>query len=160
MTPPVTRERAHEPTNENAATKIRAPQWTRNVVACPDVRPTSLAKMPVISMPTMPPTPWHGNTSSVSSSVDLLFFQCTIRFDTTLAEVPMKMLSPMLTKPAAGVIATSPTTAPTHAPSADGLLPRMPSKKIHASAAAADAVFVVAKAIADARAERGRFVAA
>src|SRR5690242_10835880 len=44
-------------------------------------------------------------------------------------------------------MATSPTTAPTQAPSADGLLPRMPSKNIHASAAAADAVFVVANAI-------------
>ncbi len=52
--------------------------------------------MPVISMPTMPPTPWQGKTSSVSSSVDA-FFQCTIRFETTLATVPMKMLSPMLT---------------------------------------------------------------
>src|SRR5205807_8888933 len=48
----------------------------------------------------------------------------------------------------AGVIATRPTTAPTHAPSADGLWPRIPSKKIHASAAAADAVLVVANAIA------------
>ncbi len=48
-------------------------------------------------MPTMPPTPWQGKTSSVSSSVDELFFQCTQRFDTTLATVPMKMLSPMLT---------------------------------------------------------------
>ena len=46
------------------------------------------------------------------------------------------------------MIATRPTTAPTHAPSADGLWPRIPSKKIHASAADADAVFVVANAIA------------
>ena len=52
----------------------------------------------------------------------------------TLALVPMKILAPMLTKPAAGVTATSPTTAPTHAPSADGFCPRIPSKKIQASA--------------------------
>src|SRR3954469_18156721 len=99
-------------------------------------------------MPTMPPTPWHGNTSSVSSSVDALFFQCTQRFEMTLAQLPMKMLSPTLTYPAAGVIATRPTTAPTHAPSADGFWPRVPSKKIHASAAEADAVLVVATPIA------------
>src|SRR5205823_8057157 len=124
------------------------PQWTKNVCVAPDVRPTSLAKIPVINMPTMPPTPWHGKTSSVSSSVDALFFQWTQRFDTTLATVPMKMLAPMLTKPAAGVIATRPTTAPTQAPRADGFCPRIPSKNIHASAADADAVFVVANAIA------------
>src|SRR5262249_56253783 len=45
-------------------------------------------------------------------------------------------------------MATRPTTAPTHAPSADGLLPRIASKKIQASAAAAEAVLVVANAIA------------
>src|SRR5262245_1828227 len=99
-------------------------------------------------MPTMPPTPWHGNTSSVSSSVDALFFQCTQRFEITLATVPMNMLSPMLTYTAAGVMATSPTTAPTQPPSADGLCPRIPSKKIQASPAAADAVLVVANAMA------------
>ena len=44
----------------------------------------------------MPPTPWQGNTSSVSSSVDF-DFQCTVRFETTLATVPMKMLSPTVT---------------------------------------------------------------
>src|SRR5262245_18398129 len=71
-----------------------------------------------------------------------------MRFETTLAHVPMKLLSPTLTYPRAGVMATRPTTAPTQAPSADGFCPRMPSKKIQASAAVADAVFVVANAIA------------
>ena len=45
-------------------------------------------------------------------------------------------------------MATSPTTAPTQAPSAEGFCPRIPSKNIHASAAEADAVLVVANAIA------------
>ncbi len=46
------------------------------------------------------------------------------------------------------MIATRPTTAPTHAPSADGFWPRIRSKKIQASAADAEAVLVVANAIA------------
>ncbi|MNN43502.1 hypothetical protein D3C81_1577420 [compost metagenome] len=52
----------------------------------------------------------------------------------------------ILTKPAAGVIATKPTTAPIHAPIAEGFFPRMISTNIHAIAAMADAVVVVAKA--------------
>ena len=65
--------------------------------------------------------------------------------------MPMTMLSRMLTKPAAGVIATRPTTAPMQAPSADGLWPRIQSKNIQPSIAAADAVLVVANAIAAGR---------
>jgi len=122
--------------------------WMRNVRDDPEVRPTPPANTPVMIIPTIPPTPWQGNTSSVSSSVDDLFFQWTQRLEMTLAHVPMNMLSPTLTYPAAGVMATRPTTAPTHAPSADGFAPRMLSKKIQASAAAADAVLVVANAMA------------
>ncbi|MNT06144.1 hypothetical protein D3C72_1407980 [compost metagenome] len=54
----------------------------------------------------------------------------------------------MVTKPAAGVMATNPTTAPIQAPIADGFLPRMISTNIQAIAATADAVVVVAKAYA------------
>src|SRR5215813_10156866 len=93
----------------------------------------------------MPPTPWQGKTSSVSSSVDLVR-RCTGRLLTTAATTPMMMLWRTETNPAAGVMATRPTTAPTQAPTADGLLPRITSKNIHDSIAAADAVFVVAKA--------------
>src|SRR5690606_7248240 len=50
------------------------------------------------------------------------------------------------TKPAAGVMATSPTTAPIQNPRADGFLPRTASKRIQHNPAAAEAVFVVAKA--------------
>ena len=46
------------------------------------------------------------------------------------------------------MIATNPTTAPMHAPSAEGFVPFIQSKKIHPSIAAAEAVFVVAKASA------------
>src|SRR3546814_4629037 len=48
---------------------------------------TALAKTPVNSIPTIPPTPWHGNTSRVSSMVER-DFQCTNILDTTLAISP------------------------------------------------------------------------
>src|SRR5215212_10147252 len=51
-----------------------------------------------------------------------------------------------VTKPAAGVMATKPTTAPVTMPSTLGLLSRQ-LKNIHATAAAAAAVFVVTKAL-------------
>ena len=54
----------------------------------------------------------------------------------------MKIAAPMLTKPAAGVIATSPTTSPMAAPMAEGFLPMATSKRIKPIMAAADAMFV------------------
>src|SRR5215217_2292181 len=60
---------------------------------------------------------------------------------------PIKKLCGTPTNPAAGVIATSPTTAPIQNPRADGFLPRMASKKIQDRPATADAVLVVAKAL-------------
>src|SRR6516162_5115701 len=95
----------------------------------------------------MPPTPWQGKTSRVSSSVERVF-QWTARLLTTLATTPMTIDSRIETYPAAGVIATSPTTAPMQAPSADGLFPFSQSKNIQASMADAEAVFVVANASA------------
>src|SRR5688500_17617780 len=62
------------------------------------------------------------------------------------ANVPINREEGIVTKPAAGVIATSPTTAPIQKPSAEGFLPRAASHNIQARPAAADAVFVVAKA--------------
>ena len=53
-----------------------------------------------------------------------------------------------VTKPAAGVIATRPATAPEAAPSTVGLPRELHSVNIQASAAAAVAVFVVMKALA------------
>ncbi len=51
-------------------------------------------------------------------------------------------------KPAAGVIATNPTTAPIQVPIALGFLPLTASNIIHVNAAAAEAVVVVASAFA------------
>src|SRR5215475_3708649 len=53
-----------------------------------------------------------------------------------------------VTKPAAGVTATSPATAPDAAPRTVGLPRELHSVNIHASAAAAVAVLVVVKACA------------
>src|SRR5262245_51750358 len=113
----------------------------------PAISPTSRASSPVASIPTIPPTPWHGNTSSVSSSVDF-DFMWTAQLLTSAATTPMNTLWPMDTNPAAGVMATRPTTAPMHAPRAEGLRPRAVSNSIHVSIAAAEAVFVVTTAIA------------
>src|SRR6187455_943904 len=94
-----------------------------------------LASKAVITIPTAPPTPWQGNTSSVSSR-DVLDFQCTTMLLIIAANVPMNKLEGIVTNPAAGVMATSPTTAPIQNPRADGFLPRVGSKSIHARPAA------------------------
>ncbi|MNE32885.1 hypothetical protein D3C80_1265180 [compost metagenome] len=52
----------------------------------------------------------------------------------------------MLTKPAAGVTATKPTTAPIQAPIADNLCPKILSRNTQAIAAAAAATVVVPNA--------------
>ena len=56
------------------------------------------------------------------------------------------MLSPTLTHPAQGVMATSPTTAATAAPCAEGRRPSTQSKNIHATMAVAAAVLVLRNA--------------
>src|SRR5215831_18866671 len=56
------------------------------------------------------------------------------------------MLCGIATKPAAGVMATNPTTAPTQKPTTEGFLPLIISKNIQDSPAAAAAVLVVEKA--------------
>ena len=60
--------------------------------------------------------------------------------------VPMNKLEGIVTKPAAGVMATRPTTAPIQKPRAEGFLPRAASSNTQHNPAAADAVLVVAKA--------------
>src|SRR5687767_4396924 len=62
------------------------------------------------------------------------------------AIVPMNMLCGIPTNPAAGVMATRPTTAPIQNPSMEGFLPLKTSKNIQDNPAAAAAVLVVAKA--------------
>src|SRR5438309_1932467 len=65
------------------------------------------------------------------------------------ATTPIKMLWGTATKPAAGVMATKPTTAPIQNPSTEGFLPLTTSKNIQDKPAAAAAVLVVAKADTD-----------
>src|SRR5258706_8123598 len=62
------------------------------------------------------------------------------------ANVPMNKLEGTVTNPAAGVMATSPTTEPIQNPTAEGFLPRAASNKTQARPAAAAAVLVTAKA--------------
>src|SRR5688500_18912524 len=58
----------------------------------------------------------------------------------------MNKLEGIVTKPAAGVIATRPTTEAIQKPTAEGFLPLAAANNIQARPAAAAAVFVVAKA--------------
>jgi hypothetical protein len=51
------------------------------------------AKTPVAIIPTIPPTPWHGKTSKVSSRVDL-DFQWTARLLTIAAIAPIAIEAP------------------------------------------------------------------
>ena len=70
-------------------------------------------------------------------------------FEMMAATKPIKMLCGMATKPAPGVMATKPTTAPMQKPSTDGFLPFSTSRNIQLKPAAAAAVFVVANADTD-----------
>src|SRR5690606_35992554 len=105
------------------------------------------ANTPVNNIPTIPPTPWLGNTSKVSSKFDLVL-QAIHNLLTIAATAPIINECGTVTKPAAGVIATRPTTTPIHTPIAEGLIPFAASKKIYVKDAAPDAVDVVAKAVA------------
>ena len=105
------------------------------------------AKTPVNNIPTIPPTPWQANTSKASSTLPLGNL-LTTKLLTKLAINPIAKADGMVTKPAAGVIATRPTTAPIQAPIADNLWPRILSKNTHPIAAAAAATVVVPKACA------------
>src|SRR5690606_21203667 len=100
----------------------------------------------VSNMPTIPPTPWQGNTSNVSSRL-VLHFHTTARFDIIAAMTPMKILVGMATKPALGVMATRQTTAPMQKPSTDGFFPLNTSKDIQAKPPAPAEIFVVANAV-------------
>src|SRR5690606_8928163 len=86
-----------------------------------------------------------GNTSSVSS-IPFFVLHTTTMLEITAATTPITNEWGIVTNPAAGVIATKPTTAPIQAPIAEGFLFLSRSKNIQAIAAAAEAVVVVAKA--------------
>ncbi len=69
----------------------------------------------------MPPTPCTPNTSSESSAPSSVFRPFTPHRQTRPASRPITSAPIGPTKPAAGVIATSPATAPEAAPSIEGL---------------------------------------
>src|SRR5690606_3097309 len=98
-------------------------------------------------IPTIPPTPWLGNTSNVSSIFDLVRQSITKRL-IIAATAPITRECGTVTNPAAGVIATKPTTTPIQVPIAEGLIPLAASNKIYIIAAAPDAAVVVAIAVA------------
>ena len=104
------------------------------------------AKIPVAIEPQIPPTPWHANTSNESSIRDLPDLQLATKFEITPAAKPIINADETLTYPAAGVIATNPTTAPIAMPVADGFPLITQSESIQLTAAAAAAKFVVTSA--------------
>ena len=63
------------------------------------------------------------------------------------AQKPINALCPIVTNPAAGVIATNPTIAPIHAPTADIFLFMNLSQNTQVIMLVAEAIFVFAKAI-------------
>ena len=84
--------------------------------------------------------------SSVSSYPNLGFIIATAKNGMTPAAMPMMIAPLMFTKPAAGVIATSPPTAPDARPSTVGFPECIHSTTIQAMAATAVAVFVLMNA--------------
>src|SRR5690606_21579358 len=149
----VTFKRSKDPKKANAEAPTRAIKWATKSPVSPKKSPlvsTALltllcANTAVNNIPTIPPTPWQGKTSNVSS-IPFFVLQITTKLLITAATIPITNECGIVTKPAAGVIATNPTTAPIQAPIAEGFFPRRMSKKIQAIAAAADAVVVVPNA--------------
>src|SRR5664279_4203796 len=105
-------------------------------------------KMPVSNAPRMPPTAWTPNTSSVSSTFSRCFRPLTPHRQTRPAAMPITNAPGMPTLPAAGVMATSPATAPDAAPSIDGLPLNIHSPNVHDNTAQAVARYVLMNASA------------
>src|SRR3954471_19743970 len=101
---------------------------------------------PVNKAPRIPPTACPPKTSSVSSAPSSFFKPFTPHRQTTPAARPITNAPGMPTLPAAGVIATSPATAPDAAPSMEGLPLNMASPAIQASTAQAVARYVLMNA--------------
>src|SRR3954468_12347664 len=92
---------------------------------------------PVNKAPRIPPTACTPKTSSVSSAPSNFFRPFTPHRQTTPAARPITNAPGMPTLPAAGVMATSPATAPDAAPSMEGLPLNNHSANIHDSTAQA-----------------------
>ena len=92
---------------------------------------------PVSSAPRMPPTACTPNTSSESSAPSSFFSPLTPQRQTSPPTRPITNAPAMPTLPAAGVIATSPATAPEAAPSMVGLPLNSASPRLQDSTAQA-----------------------
>jgi hypothetical protein len=75
------------------------------------------AKTPVRIEPVIPPIPWHAKTSSVSSSDVRALRRSALKLASAVSD-PIATAASGGTKPAPGVMPTSPTTAPVAAPTA------------------------------------------
>ena len=106
------------------------------------------ANTPVSKAPVMPPIPCTPNTSKLSSARSSFFRPDTPHKHTMPAMQPIANAPKIPTKPAAGVIATRPATAPEAPPSIDGLPLCNHSAKVQLNTAAAVAKNVFTKASA------------
>ena len=105
-----------------------------------------LAKTPVSNAPSVPPAPWTPNASRESSYPNTDFTFTTIRKQKIPASRPIHSADIGVTKPEAGVIATSPATAPEIAPSAVHRPFRIHSAALQPIAAAAAPKWVATNA--------------
>src|SRR5919206_582631 len=86
----------------------------------PEVLTATVANRPVARAPQVPPTPCTPTTSSASSTPKRCLTSCTPKKQMPPAPRPTMIAAGTLTKPAAGVIATRPATAPAAEPSTLG----------------------------------------
>src|SRR5262249_45138803 len=104
-----------------------------------------LANTPVATIPIVPPTPCTPNTSSESSTLPRTTNSTTKKHPNP-AQNPITNAAMGETKPEAGVIATSPDSAPAAAPSALGRSYRIQLAVSQVRAAIAAEVLVLTKA--------------
>src|SRR2546428_466553 len=142
----------YDPAKAKAATMTQAKAWIPSWPGFPKNRPFGPpelirvdANRPVASVPQMPPAPWHAKTSSESSRV-VRARQLPTKLHRTPATSPMMIDGIGPTYPEAGVMATSPQTAPTAIPTADGFFFLTQSVSIQLTAAPAAARFVTTSA--------------
>src|SRR2546425_10934836 len=116
----------YDPAKAKAATMTQAKAWIPSWPGFPKNRPFGPpelirvdANRPVASVPQMPPAPWHAKTSSESSRV-VRARQLPTKLHRTPATSPMMIDGIGPTYPEAGVMATTPQTAPTASPTAGG----------------------------------------
>src|ERR1051325_2990952 len=107
---------------------------------------STLARMPVSSAPSVPPTPWTPKVSSASSYLKIALSLVQARNGTTPAPMPITTAPLAVTRPAAGVITTRPATTPEQNPSTVGLPRVIHSRAGHTVDATAAASVVATNA--------------